>query len=81
VISIFKVDKASGRLTAAGHVSSGGKTPRAFGIDPSGTFLLAANQDSGNVVVMKIDEKTGALTPTGSVIEVGSACSVEFVGR
>jgi 6-phosphogluconolactonase len=81
VISIFAVDQASGKLTAAGHVASGGKTPRAFGIDPSGKFLLVANQDSGNVVVMKIDEQTGGLTATGSSIEVGSACSVEFVTK
>jgi 6-phosphogluconolactonase len=81
VISIFAVDGASGKLTAAGHADSGGKTPRAFEIDPTGAFLLAANQDSGNVVVMKIDQGTGALTPTGSVIEVGSACCVKFVEK
>jgi 6-phosphogluconolactonase len=81
VIAIFKVDGASGKLTAAGHASSGGKTPRAFEIDPSGKYLLAANQGSGNVVVMKIDPGTGGLTATGSVIEVGSACCVKFVER
>lgn len=81
VISIFAVDGTSGKLTAAGHASSGGKTPRAFEIDPTGQYLLAANQDSGNVVVMKIDPETGALTPTGSVVEVGSACCVKFVEK
>ena len=78
-IAIFAVDEASGRLTAAGHQSSGGKTPRNFRIDPSGNYLLAANQGSGNVVVMRIDQKSGALTPTGSSIDVASACCIKFL--
>ncbi len=53
---------ADGTLTAKGHTSTGGKTPRNFGIDPSGRVLLAANQGSGNVVTFRIDPTTGALT-------------------
>jgi 6-phosphogluconolactonase len=79
VIAIFAVDQATGKLTAAGHQSSGGKTPRNFRIDPSGRFLLAANQGTGNVVVMRIDPETGKLTPTGSSIDVGSACCIKFL--
>jgi 6-phosphogluconolactonase len=43
-----------------GHTSTGGKTPRDFGIDPTGSFLLAANQASDTVVVLRIDRQTGA---------------------
>jgi 6-phosphogluconolactonase len=32
--------------------------------------MLVANQDSANVVVFAIDGETGALTPTGDVLEV-----------
>ena len=46
-IAIFAVDTATGTLTPKGHQATGGKTPRNFGIDPDGRFLLAANQDSG----------------------------------
>jgi 6-phosphogluconolactonase (cycloisomerase 2 family) len=35
-------------------------------IDPTNTYLLAANQAGDNVVVFRIDHKTGHLTPTGS---------------
>jgi 6-phosphogluconolactonase len=78
-IAIFTIDPANGKLTAAGHVPSGGKNPRDFRIDPAGKFLLAANQDSNNIVVFKIDPETGGLTPTGSIAEVGAPVCVQFV--
>ena len=81
VIAIFSVDPATGKLTPAGHQSSGGKTPRNFRLDPSGQFLLAANQGAGNVVVMRVDQNTGALTPTGSTIDVASACCIKFLSK
>ena len=62
-----------------GHQSTGGKTPRNFNIDPSGRFVLAANQSTNNVVVLGIDQTTGKLTPTGHSIEVGSPVCVRFV--
>jgi len=81
VIAIFTVDPATGKLTAAGHQSSGGKTPRNFRMDPTGQFLLAANQGTGNVVAVRIDQGTGALTPTGSAIDVASACCIKFLTK
>jgi 6-phosphogluconolactonase len=60
-------------------VPSGGKTPRNFRIDPTGTWLLAAHQDSNNVVEFKIDPQTGALTPTGVSVTVGSPVCVKFL--
>ena len=56
-----------------------GNTPRGFGIDPTGTFLLAGNQRSDSVVVFRIDQQSGRLTPTGHKIEVGSPVCVKFV--
>ncbi len=56
-----------------------GSTPRGFGIDPTGAYLLAGNQRSDSVVVFRIDQETGRLTPTGSKIEVGAPVSVKFV--
>jgi 6-phosphogluconolactonase len=78
-IAVFAVDPGTGKLTAAGRVSSEGKTPRAFEIDPTGTFLIAANQDSDDVVVFRIDGKTGALTATGEKLQIGAPVSVVFV--
>ena len=78
-IAIFSVDPATGKLTAAGRVSSGGKTPRAFVIDPTGSFLMAANQDSDRVVIFRIDPKTGGLTESGETLDMGSPVSIVFV--
>jgi 6-phosphogluconolactonase len=78
-IALFTVDKASGRLTPAGHFATQGKTPRNFEIDPSGSHLLVANQDSGNIVVFEIDPASGRLTPTGQVVAVPSPVSILFV--
>lgn len=78
-LAIFGVDEKTGRLTALGHESTGGKTPRNFNIDPSGRYLLAANQDTNNVVVLRIDTITGLLSPTGSSIAVGRPVCVRFM--
>ena len=40
----FAVDGVTGRLRRMGWYPTQGKTPRNFEIDPTGTFLLAANQ-------------------------------------
>jgi 6-phosphogluconolactonase len=58
--------RGDGKLTAAGHESTGGKTPRNFGIDPTGQILIAANQDSNNVVVFKIESGSGIPNPGAS---------------
>lgn len=78
-IAIFTIDQTTGKLTAAGHAPSGGKTPRNFNIDPTGQFLIAAHQGDNKVTVFRIDPATGQLTPTGSAIEVGGAVCVRFL--
>ena len=78
-IAVFACDPTTGKLTPAGHASSGGKTPRNFRIDPTGQFLFAANQGTGNIVALKIDQATGALTPTGTTAEVAAPVCIKFV--
>jgi 6-phosphogluconolactonase len=75
---VFAIDEATGRLTLVQHEPTQGKTPRGFGIDPTGRFLLAGNQRSDTLVVFRIDEKTGRLTPTGQSIALGAPVSVVF---
>jgi 6-phosphogluconolactonase len=78
-IAAFAVDTKSGKLTAIGHQSTGGKTPRNFAIDPSGKFLLAENQDSDNIVVLAIDTGSGKLSSTGNEITIPKPVCVKFV--
>ena len=78
-ISVFAIDKTSGRLTYVSNTPTGGKTPRGFGVEPGGGYLLAANQNSDSVAVFKIDRATGTLTATGTTVTVGAPVDVKFV--
>ena len=55
-----------GSLRFLRRIPCGGKTPRNFAIDPSGTWLLVGNQDSDNITVFAIEEN-GDLTKRGWV--------------
>ncbi len=78
-IAVFSVDQAKGTLTLVEFVPTGGKTPRNFAIDPSGRWLVAANQDSNTIVTFRINPETGRLTPAGKAVEVNSPTIVDFV--
>ena len=67
-LTIFSIDQQSGKLTLVGYQDSLGKTPRNFRIDPTGKYLLLANQNSNTVVLFAIDGQSGKLTPVGSPI-------------
>ena len=56
-----------------------GRTPRHFAIDPTGRWLVAANQQSGTLAVFSIDQNTGRLSPVGPLTTVGSPVSVRFM--
>lgn len=78
-IAIFKI-RCNGKLKKIGNVSTKGKAPRNFVIDPTGNFLLVANQDTDDVYVFKRDQKTGLLTYTDEMINVGAPVCLKFVG-
>ncbi|WBA43250.1 lactonase family protein [Hymenobacter canadensis] len=78
-LAVFAVAPDSGRLTLVEHVSTQGKTPRNFAIDPSGAILLVANQNSNNIVTYTINAQTGRLTPTGVVVEVPAPVCLQVV--
>jgi len=61
-LAIFSIDSISGALKLVGHQYTFGEHPRNFVIDPSGNFLLVANQVTKNIVVFRRDLQTGLLT-------------------
>ncbi len=77
-IAIFAVDESTGRLSAVGHESTQGQTPRDFELDPTGRYLFAANQNTDTIVTFRVDEQTGRLTPTGQVTEVPTPVCVKM---
>lgn len=52
--------------------------PRAFQLDPTGTWLYALNQKGDSIVQFAIDQQTGKLTPTGNIAEVPTPVSLVF---
>eukprot|EP01050_Picozoa_sp_SAG11_P012794 SAG11_NODE_1447_length_4888_cov_2.819795_1_plen_407_part_00 len=79
-IVILAVDETSGALSLVGHVGTGGVTPRNFALHPSGDWLIVANQDSGNLVTMRVDKSSGMLTPCASAIEgLRTPLCIQFV--
>lgn len=78
-IGMFRIDPKSGMLSLIGYQSVFGKTPRNFVIDPSGTFLLVANQDSDNIVTFRIDPETGILHETGIITKVPTPVCLKFL--
>lgn len=78
-IVTFNIDSHTGRLTTAGHVPAGGKTPRFFALDPTGKFLFAANQNGNNIVLFRIDQETGQLVPSGVQVSLAAPVCVAFV--
>ena len=77
-IAIYAIGK-DGKLSLVGHQSVLGKTPRNFVIDPTGNYLLAANQNTNDVVIFKRDMKTGLLTATEKKINVDKPVCLKFV--
>lgn len=69
---------ADGRLTLAGHTSCGGEWPRNFVVDPSGNYILVGNQNSGNISMFGIDEKTGLPVGPSKDYQIASPVCLKF---
>ena len=68
-IVAYSIDEATGELTLIGHTTEGIDFPRAFTIDPTGTWLYVCNQQGDDIVQFAIDQATGELSATGEVTE------------
>lgn len=79
IITVFKIDQQTGKLNFVSSQSVPGRTPRNFNFDPSGKFLLVANQNSNDVVIFKINHTTGLLSDTGKRIDVGNPVCLKWI--
>ncbi len=66
-ITVFRISASDGTLQFVQRVPSGGKAPRNFAIDPTGYWLLAANQDSNDIQIFRVDQEIGQLSPTSKI--------------
>ena len=76
-LAVFAVSSA-GHLSLVEHAPTQGKTPRHFAIHPSGEYLVAANQDTNNLVVFRRNRTTGHLTQAGQQSDVPAPVCVLF---
>ena len=80
-IVVFSIDPDSGKLTFKGTQSTLGSHPRFFMIDPTGNYLLAANQDSESIIIFKINKETGLLTNTGKEIHIPRPVCLQMIPK
>jgi 6-phosphogluconolactonase len=70
-IVVYAID-SEGKLTLVEHVTGPIQWPRNFAIDPTGAWLLVANQKGNSVVSFQRNAETGRLTPVGQPLELPS---------
>lgn len=78
-ITIFSINPVTGKLAVVGYQSTLGETPRNFNFDPTGNFLLVANQRSDDIIIFKINKKTGLLKDTGKRINVPNPVCIKWI--
>jgi 6-phosphogluconolactonase len=79
-IAVLSVAESTGALALDQVVSTDGDWPRNFTLDPTGRWLLVANQRSDSVVVFGRDPDNGRLTPTRQRLALPSPVCLRFPG-
>lgn len=77
-LAIMKLDEATGKLEAAGFVSTRGRCPRNFSITPDGDWLVAANQETSSVVLFRMDKQSGLPVYAGFELEISKPVCVHI---
>jgi 6-phosphogluconolactonase len=78
-IATFKVNDQTGAVAPGAHLTGDIKTPRNFNFDPTGRWVLVANQDGDSVVVFEWDNFGENGKQTQTKVEVGRPVCVKFV--
>jgi 6-phosphogluconolactonase len=76
-IAVFRLDE-QGVPERVQLVTEDIAFPRAFQLDPTGTWLYALNQKGDSIVQFAIDQQTGELAPTGNIAEIPTPVSLVF---
>lgn len=80
-IVVFAIDPATAQLTEIQRRTVEGDHPREFSLDPSGKFLLIANQKSNQIVVIARDTQTGQLGKTVQKLPIDAPSDLKFLVR
>jgi len=78
-ITGFSISPTDGTLTFVERISSGGKIPRSFALDRSGEWLFAANQDSDNIQLFRVDPGSGRLTAASQITGISRPVCIVLI--
>lgn len=78
---VYAIDPATGQLTNLQQRAVEGDHPREFALDPSGKFLLIANQNSNQIVVLERDADTGLLGGVVQKLSIDAPSDIKFLLR
>lgn len=76
---VFSINAGNGQLKEIQRRSVEGKEPREFRFDPSGHFVLIANQKSNQIVTVRVEPKTGLLGDTVQKVDFDSPSDFRFL--
>ena len=77
-LAVFHFDITLGYFKLIQHISTGGRIPRDFSLDPTSQMLVVANQESDDLFSFWIKE--GRLEPTGYSLKLGTPVCVKMKG-
>jgi len=77
-IAIYKINE-DGKLEMVSHQSTLGNVPRDIEISPDDQYLIAANQNSDNLVSFKIDQSTGLLQAPKILEGIATPACIKFL--
>ncbi|WP_420850296.1 lactonase family protein [Pseudomonas typographi] len=80
-IVVYAVNPDDGKLKALQRRSVDGDHPREFTLDPTGRYVLVADQKSNAIVVIERDEKTGLLGRTVQTFKQDAPSDLKFLAR
>ncbi|MFV5993118.1 lactonase family protein [Streptomyces sp. NPDC056231] len=75
-IAVLTLDATGEKASLVTTVSCGGHWPRDLALDPTGQWLYAANERSGNVSWFAVDPSTGIPRHTGSLTAPAVSCVI-----
>ncbi|RCH54418.1 lactonase family protein [Mucilaginibacter hurinus] len=77
-IVVYAIAPETGLLTFVERKPTMGKAPRNFVIDPTGNFILVANQDSNSIFVFRRDKASGQIREIASYVQVNKPTCLKF---
>jgi 6-phosphogluconolactonase len=78
-VAALAIDPQQGTLRRLGAASTGGGWPRNFALDPTGKWIVAANQNGDNATVLHIADDAGAPVAADGAIAVPQPVCVRFI--